>query len=62
MRTTFLKEMSKTALQVAAAKLKSENLTVLVRIEIDVYEKFKLLSYWTAPLPPKKQRRILFIT
>ena len=41
MRTTFLKEMLKTALQVAADKRKS-NCTC--QIEIDVYEQFKLLE------------------
>lgn len=35
MRTTFLKEMLKTALQVAAAKRKSDS---TCRIEIDAYE------------------------
>ena len=35
MRTTFLKEMLKKALQVAAAKRKSDR---TCRIEVDVYE------------------------
>lgn len=41
MRTTFLKEMLKAELQVAAAKRKS-NCTC--QIEIDVYEQFNLLE------------------
>lgn len=41
MRTTFLKEMLKTALQVAAAKRKSDR---TCQIEIDVYQQFKLLE------------------
>lgn len=40
MRTTFLKEMLKTALQVAAAKRKSDR---TCQIQIDVYQQFNKL-------------------